>query len=329
LDNFSFDDNFKSPSLGSCRFVPLILRANKIEFTNMEIKKLRRRLGQNFLVSKRIAQKIVEFAKLNSNDIVLEIGPGKGILTEVLLEKLANGKLIAVEKDKDLVEFLKQKFSFSKNLTLALNDILKFDLSKFKLYSLRYKIVANLPYYLTSRFIRSFLQSDLPPSKMVLMVQKEVAERITAKNNQESILSINVKAYGQPKILKIVPARYFSPRPKVDSAILLIDNISKNFFKDIIKELGIIKKEDLKNSEKELIKKIEKIFFELVSRGFSNKRKLLKNNLKLKPEVFKKCNISQTSRAENLSLENWKSLLKFKLLTPSLSSNPFLCRGVV
>lgn len=295
----------------------------------MEIKKLRKRLGQNFLLSKRIAQKIVEFANLSSNDSVLEVGPGKGILTEILLKKLTNGNLIAVEKDKKLVEFLKQKFSSSKNLTLVLNDILKLNLSRFKLSSLRYKIVANLPYYLTSRFICSFLQSKLPPSKMVLMVQKEVAERITAKNSQKNILSINVKAYGQPKILKIVPAKYFSPRPKVDSAILLIDNISKFFFKNIIKELEIIKKEDLKISEKELIKKIEKIFFELIKQGFSNRRKLLKNNLKLEPEVFKKCNISETSRAENLSLENWKSLLKFKLLVSGFKINSFLCRGVV
>lgn len=295
----------------------------------MEIKKLRKRLGQNFLLSKRIAQKIVEFANLSPNDSVLEVGPGKGILTEILLKKLTNGNLIAVEKDKKLVEFLKQKFSSSKNLTLVLNDILKLNLSRFKLSSLRYKIVANLPYYLTSRFICSFLQSEFLPSKMVLMVQKEVAERITAKNSQKNILSINVKAYGQPKILKIVPAKYFSPRPKVDSAVLLIDNISKSFFKDIIKELEIIKKEDLKISEKELIKKIEKIFFELIKQGFSNRRKLLKNNLKLEPEVFKKCNISETSRAENLSLENWKSLLKFKLLVSGFKINSFLCRGVV
>ncbi len=276
-------------------------------------------LGQNFLVSKKITERVVETANLNPDDIVLEVGPGKGIFTRVLLERLTKGKLIAVEKDKKLVEVLKQNFRSYKNLIIIHDDILKFNPSNFKLHSFRYKIVANIPYYLTSIFIRNFLQSDYQPSKMVLIVQKEVAKRIAAKDGRESILSISVKSYGQPRIIKFVPARYFSPQPKVDSAILLIDNISKNFFESIAAEkLSSLKKKNLRNNKKNtgfsrFTKEVERIFFELVKKGFSGKRKLLKNNLKCDLVILKKCGIQENIRPENLTLENWKSVLKLKL----------------
>jgi 16S rRNA (adenine1518-N6/adenine1519-N6)-dimethyltransferase len=240
-------------------------------------------LGQNFLRSKFIIGEIVKAADIKPNDVVLEVGPGKGILTEELIKKA--GRVIAVEKDKRLVEFLKEKFTNVKNLKIIHNDILKF-----KFHVLDYKVVANIPYYITSRFLRTFLENPPiggHPSKMVLMVQKEVAERITS--GKESILSISVKIYGQPKIIKKVPAKYFSPQPKVDSAILLINNISKDFFRDIN----------------------EKKFFELVKKGFSGKRKMLKNNLGLSnTECLARCRISEKARAEDLSPENWKCLYK-------------------
>ena len=156
----------------------------------------------------------------------------------------------------------------------------------------RYKIIANIPYYITSRFLRTFLESDCQPSLMVLMVQKEVAERIVAKGKLarrrggESLLSISVKTYGRPEIIRKVPAGYFSPAPKVDSAVIKISGISKNFFQDI----G------------------EKKFFETVKKGFSQKRKMLINNLKAKKDDFTACNIDEKARAENLSLEQWKCL---------------------
>lgn len=276
-------------------------------------------LGQNFLTSKKIVDDIVAAADLKPDDVVLEVGPGKGILTEALLKAVpqaakgesrqGRGKVIAVEKDKRLVEFLKEKFhgtllSDSKkvfhrgygNLEIINDDILKFDFTRYASQVPYYKIVANIPYYITSHFLRKFLESDFQPSKMVLMVQKEVAERILARDKKESILSISIKAYGQPKIIKKVPARYFSPKPKVDSAILLIDNISKDFFK---------------NWSTLNVDQSEKRFFEIVKQGFSSKRKMLKNNLKLlDTECSVKCKISETARAEELSLENWQCLAK-------------------
>lgn len=244
-------------------------------------------LGQNFLTSKKIVEDIIRAADLQPDDVILEVGPGKGILTEAILEKIPKGKLIAVEKDKRLVELLTQKFRYSKNLVIVHGDILKANVSSFKLQVSRYKIVANIPYYITSRFLRQFLQCDFQPTKMVLMLQKEVAERIIAKDKKESILSISIKVYGQPKIIKKVPASYFSPQPKVDSAILLINNISKNFFNNVD----------------------EKRFFTLVKQGFSSKRKLLKNNLKmLNTRCSTKCGIAEKARAENLSSKDWRCL---------------------
>ena len=255
-------------------------------------------LGQNFLRNKKIAEKIVEAAKVDKNDVVLEVGPGKGVLTEILLQKAK--KVIAVEKDKDLVRYLKNRFVHYKNLSVINADILKFSIfnfqfsNKFKIQNSKFKIVANIPYYITSHFLRKFLQSDFQPSLMALMVQKEVAERIVAKNGKESLLSISVKSYGQPKIITKVSAKNFSPEPKVDSAIILIDNISKNFF----------------NPPAGGNKIDEKRFFQLLRLGFSHKRKLLKNNLKIEFEILQKCKIPALSRAEDLSLENWKCLFR-------------------
>lgn len=270
----------------------------------MEKWKLIKHLGQNFLISKKIAQEIVDCANLVSNDCILEVGPGQGILTEILLKEIFKGKLIAIEKDKRFVKLLKQKFSSYKNLIFIQGDILKLNPLKIGLHPLNYKIVANIPYYLTSRFLRKFLESEFQPSKMILMIQKEVAKKIVAKNGQESILSLSVKSYSEPKIIRIVKAKYFLPQPRVDSAILLIDKISKNFFKEILK-----KKLEKKNKNcKENLNEIEKRFFYFLKQGFLNKRKLLKNNLKINPEIFKRCQISEKSRAENLSLKDWKCL---------------------
>ncbi len=258
--------------------------------------KLMKRLGQNFLNSKKIIREIIRAADLDEKDIVLEVGPGKGILTEALVERAK--RVIAVEKDKRLAEYLREKFSNQKNLEIIEGDILNFKFSILNFQFSNYKIIANIPYYITSHFLRKFLESDFQPKMMVLMVQKEVADRIIARDGKESILSISVKAYGEPKIIKKVPARYFSPQPKVDSAILKIDNISKDFFKNCaISEIA----------------QWERIFFELVKKGFSHKRKLLKNNLKMlntECRTFTFCGISKKARAENLSLENWKCICK-------------------
>lgn len=249
------------------------------------------KLGQNFLKSKQVVNEIIDSAEISKSDIVLEIGPGKGILTEALLEHAK--KVIAIEKDFELYNFLKEKFANQKNLELILGDILSFENNKSKIKN--YKIVANIPYYITGAIIKKFLSSDNQPSLIVLMIQKEVAGRIVAKDNKpacrqgrESILSISVKAYGHPKIIKKVPAGCFSPTPKVDSAILKINNISKEFFKDIQEEK----------------------FFKLVKKGFSQKRKMLKNNLGISSEFLEKIKMDPKVRAQKLSLEDWKKVLK-------------------
>ncbi len=244
----------------------------------------------------------MEAANIEKTDTILEVGPGRGALTELLLQKA--GRVIAVEKDKELVDFLMDKFSAKggsasggkgqRNLSIINGDILKLKIAKLK--NTRYKIVANIPYYITSHFLRKFLESDFQPSLMALMIQKEVAERIVAKSanrrSKESLLSISVKVYGQPKIIAKVPAENFSPPPKVDSTILVIENISKEFFNP---PAGGNK-----------IKETE--FFRLLKLGFSHKRKMLKNNLKVSAKILQKCKIPALSRPENLSLNDWKHL---------------------
>jgi len=247
-------------------------------------------LGQNFLKNKNIAERIVEAANIKKNDVILEVGPGRGALTNFLIQK--SGHVIAVEKDKNLADFLTDKFKRNRNLEIVHNDILKFKPQNFSLKHHKYKVVANIPYYITSRFLRQFLESEYQPSLMVLMIQKEVAERIIEKNKKESILSISVKIYGKPKIIIRVPAGNFTPKPKVDSAVIAIENISKDFFDP---PAGGNKMD-------------EKLFFRLLKLGFSYKRKMLKNNLGINAEVLQKCKIPPLARAEDLSLEDWKFL---------------------
>jgi 16S rRNA (adenine1518-N6/adenine1519-N6)-dimethyltransferase len=244
-------------------------------------------LGQNFLRSKAVVETIIETADLNNNDVVLEIGPGKGILTKRLLEEA--GEVIAIEKDNVLFERLKK--TFNKEIEEGRLGLINGDILKIENLGLeRYKLVANIPYYITGEILREFLSNRTQPERIVLMLQKEVVERIVAKDGKESILSISVKAYGEPKYIEKVGKENFQPKPKVDSAILLIENISKKNFEEID----------------------EKEFFNLVKKGFSQKRKLLTNNLKefLPEAAFELCKIPLKSRAENLSLNNWKCLLK-------------------
>src|SRR3989344_7970012 len=195
--------------------------------------KVKKSLGQNFLKSELALRKIIEAGEIEKDDVILEIGPGRGALTEKLLE--CGGTVIAVEKDRELVEFLKIKFVKevkSGALVLVCDDVLTFEIPKF----LRYKVIANIPYNITGAILKKFLtakpSSGGQPERMILMVQNEEAKRIVANDEKESILSISVKAYGSPKIIMKVPARYFSPEPKVDSAIIAIKNISRKIFEE-------------------------------------------------------------------------------------------------
>jgi 16S rRNA (adenine1518-N6/adenine1519-N6)-dimethyltransferase len=249
-------------------------------------------LGQHFLRSERALNTIIESAKLDEEDLVLEIGPGQGVLTEKLLQRA--GKVIAIEKDDGLYDFLQEKFKNeigNQGLTLVHEDILNFSS-----LNTPYKLVANIPYNLTGAILEKFLSTDREPALIVLLVQKEVAERIVARDGKESILSISVKAYGKPHYAEKVLAGSFVPAPKVDSAIITIEKISKNFF----------------NSPNGRFS--EKDFFDLLHAGFKSKRKKLSSNLAThfsKEKVlraFQKLKLDENLRAEDVSLGTWQKL---------------------
>src|SRR3989338_6661155 len=194
----------------------------------------RKSLGQNFLMHARIAERIALVADIKSDDVVLEIGPGTGMLTRELLKKAK--KVIAVEADKELFEKLKIDFATeiaTGHLELIHGDIRNWDFEMHlnSRYSVKdgYVVVANIPYYLTGEIFRMFLESSNQPSAMTLLVQKEVAERI-ARAKKESILSLSVKGYGKRKYELRVPGGAFKPAPSVDSAVLTIRDISRKNF---------------------------------------------------------------------------------------------------
>lgn len=246
----------------------------------------KKHLGQNFLKSKKALHAMIEASKLSSEDVVVEVGPGKGVLTEALLEKAK--KVIAYEKDSDLIPLLQEKFTRKDNFSLFEQDILEFDPKNLNTY----KVIANIPYYITGAILEMFLSLQKQPSSMTLLVQKEVAERVIARDGKESILSLSVKAYGKPSFTMKVSKQYFSPAPKVDSAILHIADISKDFFSDF--------------SEQE--------FFRVVKKSFQFKRKNIFNNLKGSfsntTSVLQQLSIAKTVRAEDLSLEQFALLVK-------------------
>lgn len=256
--------------------------------------KAKKSLGQHFLRSEKALRTIVDTSGVNEKDIVLEIGPGKGDLTARLLSQA--GKVIAVEKDDELFKFLQEKFISeieSGKLELIHGDILEFDPKILRHHkNFTYKIVANIPYNITGAIIRKFLSADFQPVLMTLLVQKEVAERIVARNDKESILSISVKAYGNPRYIETVKAGSFAPAPKVDSAIITIEHISKDFFTDFSEEF----------------------FFSVLHAGFASKRKKLSSNLSVllpKENVahsFQALNLGENIRAENMSIDKWRNL---------------------
>ncbi|MDP2637247.1 MAG: 16S rRNA (adenine(1518)-N(6)/adenine(1519)-N(6))-dimethyltransferase RsmA, partial [bacterium] len=175
-------------------------------------------LGQHFLVAKPFLDLISKAAGLKKTDTVLEIGPGLGVLTETLAKKAK--KVVAVEKDGELVGLLEELTVGMKNIEVIHSDILKLDPSHIPAFQHSYKVVANLPYYITSPVIRMFLEAKVQPTVMVLMVQKEVGQRICAKPPKMSLLAVSVQFYAKPEIIAVVSKNAFWPQPKVDSAIL-------------------------------------------------------------------------------------------------------------
>lgn len=248
--------------------------------------------GQNFLVTESIYDKIVSSAEIKSTETVVEVGPGLGFLTAKLAKKAS--KVIAVELDDRLAEVLRIAIDSQgvENVEIVNQDILKFNPENIG----PYKIVANIPYNISSILLRNFLSAKNKPEAMVLMVQKEVAERIVVKAPDMNMLALSVQFFGEAKIIREVKAGNFWPEPKVDSAVIKITTRKTKY-----------SPED------------EKIFFRLAKIGFAAKRKMLKNNLcgglKLKgeerkkiEEIFEKINFSSKLRAEDLSLENWEKL---------------------
>lgn len=231
---------------------------------------------------------IVESANLTVADAVLEVGPGLGTLTEKLVAKA--GRVVAVEADQDLVPNLIAMAARHDNLEIIQNDILKFDLTALPK---NYKVIANIPYYLTSNLIRILLEATNSPSMMVLLVQKEVAERIVAKPGQMSVLSFSVQYYAKAEVVAPVAKELFDPVPKVDSAIIKIERLPHTAFEADTKKL-----------------------FRLVKAGFGEKRKMLRNSLSgglhietsKVEELLKKAKLKPTARAQELSIDDWQKL---------------------
>ncbi|MDO8567479.1 MAG: 16S rRNA (adenine(1518)-N(6)/adenine(1519)-N(6))-dimethyltransferase RsmA [Dehalococcoidales bacterium] len=256
--------------------------------------KARKGLGQHFLISEKVLHNIIAAAELSPNDTVIEVGPGLGVLTRELATHA--GRVIAIELDDNLAAKLREKLADFKNVTIINDNVLNIDpqalLREHGLNS--YKVVANLPYYITSPVLRHFLEAPLKPNIMVVMVQKEVARVITAEPGQRSVLSIAVQYYGNPKIAGYVPASAFHPAPKVDSAILRIDLYPKPTV-------------DVTDTAS---------FFEVVRAGFAAPRKQIANSLaqgldipkEASLNILEKAGIDPQRRAETLTLEEWARL---------------------
>ncbi|MEA2715450.1 MAG: rRNA (adenine1518-N6/adenine1519-N6)-dimethyltransferase, partial [Candidatus Parcubacteria bacterium] len=247
-------------------------------------------LGQHFLTSKSVLGKIIAAANIKSGENILEIGPGTGILTEALLK--SGARVTSVEKDGRAYGLLKQKFADqlkTGQLKLIHGDIL--DDSAPIISGASFALVANIPYYITGAILKKFLERGPRPSRMVILVQKEVADRVVAKGGKESILSISVKAFGHPHIVAKVPRGAFSPPPSVDSAILSIEDIDDSRFRRDKIEIPR--------------------FFRVVRAGFGHKRKYLIRNLEelidrsRLTEIWQRLGLVPTVRAEEISLEKW------------------------
>ncbi len=254
--------------------------------------KPKKHLGQNFLTSVPARIAIVDAGEISPSDSILEIGPGRGFLTSALLE--TGAEVTALEKDTELIPVLTDQFKEFPNFSLIEGDALTYDPP-----SANYKLIANIPYYITGAILERYLSHPNQPQTMVVLVQKEVAERVCAREGKESILSLSVKAYGEPKLVYRVSRGSFNPAPTVDSAVLQIKNISRGNFKNQYHE---------------------QLFFKAVKQGFAHKRKLLASNLKEAfpshsiPEVFESLGIPSKVRAEDVTLPSWIQL-SWKLAT--------------
>lgn len=263
--------------------------------------KPRKRLGQHFLIDEAVLERILDAAEISPGDIVVEIGPGLGILTEGLARQGA--RVITVEVDAKLVALLKKRMAGFPDIRIVRADILKVTPQQLMREELPasdpdrgYKVIANLPYYITSPVLSHFLEARPRPSEMVVMVQKEVGETIAAAPGKMRLISVKTQFYSKPVIVSYVPAASFYPRPKVDSIVLRLDVYSQ----------PPIEVSDVTG------------FFDTVMHGFSSPRKQLRNSLahslEMPPDqvasLLEKAGIEAKRRAETLSLEEWRELWK-------------------
>ena len=265
--------------------------------------------GQNFLINEDVYNLVIGAAEVKKDDIILEVGPGLGFLTEKLARKAK--KVIAVELDDKLAKRLNLYDFFKKNCrgsaSVINKSILDINLKELGLKNNNYKIVANLPYNITSIFLRKFLSGKNKPNSMVLMLQKEVAERIVAKPGKMSLLAVSVQFYAKAKIIEFVSKTDFWPIPAVDSAIIRLKTKEAE-------PLRFAKANRRGSASGEF----EKKFFQLVKIGFSSKRKMLKNNLangyhidqKQAENWLKKAGFNEKIRAQEMSVNDWMVLLE-------------------
>lgn len=256
-------------------------------------------LGQHFLNSDYAPKKLCDAASLKPGELVLEIGPGTGALTKELLSR--GVKVIALEADERALDSLKESFKeplSSGQLVLHHHDVRELNLSDFGLAGKDYKVVSNIPYYLSGLLFRMMLTASNQPQTLVFLVQKEVGIRL-ARSKKESLLSLSAQVYGDPLYVCTIARGHFTPPPKVDSAIVAINNISKDRLKGVSEEL----------------------FFTVLHLGFGQKRKQLLGNLASQYDrsflerVFSELNLSQTVRAEDVPLQTWLTLVN-KLVSP-------------
>ena len=261
---------------------------------NLEKIDAKKSLGQHFLNNARVPELMAETADVKVGDTVLEIGPGTGVLTKELLKKGA--RVIAIEADPRAIQALENSFELeiqAKELVIFYGDVRNSNLKELGFKPYKFKIVANIPYYLSGMLFRIFLESEIQPSDLVFLVQKEVAERI-ARDKKESLLSLSIKVFGDPTYIKTIGKGNFTPQPKVDSAIIAVRNISSERLMQ-------------SNVTREL-------FFHIIHEGFKSKRKQLLGNLsEILPRdtlthIFSTLGLPLDIRGEDIPLDMWLKL---------------------
>jgi 16S rRNA (adenine1518-N6/adenine1519-N6)-dimethyltransferase len=252
--------------------------------------RLQKGFGQNFLTSEAVLHRIVDASEIAPSDLVVEVGPGLGHLTRHLAR--AASRVIALEIDRGFIRELRRVFQDAPNVEILEQDALRFDPTA-TIGDEPYKVVANLPYYITSAVLRHFLESDRRPTRVVAMVQREVGERILAKPGDLNLLAIGVLAFGQPRLVTRVPPNAFYPQPRVESVVIRIDVRNRPSIESDVDR-----------------------FFKVVAAGFAMPRKQLHNSLAQRlwmpageaPRVLEEVNIDPKRRPQTLTIAEWDRL---------------------